>query len=340
MTSIATTQPGFLEYERTVGYTNMQGRGFYYPVGVAFGMDGKLYVLGRGHEGDTLGVRVTICDMDGGYDGNFASVGDEDGNYIWGAGIAVDSQGLVYVSDEYLQRISVYDAAGAFLSKWGAPGDAPGELDGPSGMAFDTNDDLYLVDHRNNRVQKFSKDGELILSFGSEGNGDAELNLPWGLTVAPAGDIYVADWRNDRVQRFDPDGGFIAAYGHSGDGAGEFYRPSGVDVDAEGYIYVADWGNQRVQVLDPHGAFVTALRGQATLSPWARDFFAANPDEATAREKSDLDPDPALFGPDQHVVSSHIEKLFWAPVSVKIDPEGRLLVVDRNRHRIQVYVRP
>ena len=37
--------------------------------------------------------------------------------------------------------------------------------------------------------------------------------------------------------------------------------------------------------------------------------------------------------------SYHTEKLFWAPVSVRLDGAGHAYVVDRNRHRIQVYRR-
>ena len=37
--------------------------------------------------------------------------------------------------------------------------------------------------------------------------------------------------------------------------------------------------------------------------------------------------------------SSHIEKLFWAPVSIKLDDSGRLYVTESNRHRIQIYRR-
>ena len=85
--------------------------------------------------------------------------------------------------------------------------------------------------------------------------------------------MYVADWRSDRIQRFSPDGEFLGKYGNPGHGDGEFCRPSSVAVDSEGYIYVADWGNQRVQVLDPLGDFVIKLRGEATLSEWARDFL-------------------------------------------------------------------
>ena len=123
----------------------------------------------------------------------------------------------------------------------------------------------------------------------------------------------------------------------SGDGDGQFYRPSAVAVDPAGYIYVADWGNERVQVLDPDGSFQVMLRGQATLSKWAEDFLAVNPDEKVTREMSNLIPElpPHLNTP--HLTSSQIEPYFWGPVSVKLDREGRLYVPETNRHRVQIY---
>ena len=36
---------------------------------------------------------------------------------------------------------------------------------------------------------------------------------------------------------------------------------------------------------------------------------------------------------------SHIEHLFWAPTSIKLDQEGRVYVTERNRHRVQVFRR-
>ena len=91
-------------------------------------------------------------------------------------------------------------------------------------------------------------------------------------------------------------------------------------VDERGYMYIADWGNERVQVLDPDGRFVQKLRGQATESKWAKIFLNINKEESAARQRADLEPDIDLFDPDDpHEESSHIEKLFWAPVSIKLD---------------------
>ena len=47
-------------------------------------------------------------------------------------------------------------------------------------------------------------------------------------------------------------------------------------VDRDGHIYVAGWENDRVQVLSSDGGFLLKLRGQATLSKWAEEFYQAN----------------------------------------------------------------
>jgi DNA-binding beta-propeller fold protein YncE len=164
------------------------------------------------------------------------------------------------------------------------------------------------------------------------------LNLPWGIATDRAGNVYIADWRNDRIQKFDPQGRYLASWGTPGEGPGEFRRPSGVAVDQEGNIYVADWGNERVQVLGPDGHWQATLRGEAGLSRWAESYFVANPDELEERQKADLEPELDLPSEDERrEESANIEKLFWGPVSVKVDDQGKLYVVESCRHRMQVY---
>ena len=329
----------FLEYFMTLGMTVMEGRGFYYPVDTAIGQDSRLYVVNRSLDNVARGVRVTMCDIDSEYYGNFGSFGNKDGQFEWPSGGAIDSRGRVYISDEQLHRISVFDHSGAFLSQWGAHGSGEGDLDTPSGIAFDDQDNLYVSDTYNHRIQKFTADGRFLLSFGSQGQGNGELNLPWGVTLDGNNNVYVADWGNDRIQKFSTQGDCLASYGASGIADGEFQRPSSVAVDGEGYIYVADWGNERVQVLDPQGGFVMKMRGEATLSKWAANFLSVNEEEGAARARANLDPKIEYFVDVPHEESSHIEKFFWSPVSVKLDRAGTLFVTESNRHRIQVYKR-
>lgn len=334
------TAAGVLEYVTTLGIIAMEGRGFEYPTDMVAASNGRLYVANRSRDFGERGVRVTVLDIESEYYGTFGHFGEAAGQLISPMCIAEDSRGRIYVSDDYTHRISVFQPNGDFAHAWGVYGSAPGELNGPSGIALDAADNLYVSDTHNNRVQKFTSDGEFISAFGSAGDGEGQLSMPWGAHIAPDGDVYIADWGNDRVQRFSADGEFVAAYGASGSAYGELLRPSGVAVDERGYIYVSDWGNERVQVLDDKGGFVQNLRGQATLSKWAANFLEINREEGQARAKANLE--QALDLPDAddpHTQSAYIERLFWAPMSVKLDSAGRLYVTEGNRHRIQVYRR-
>lgn len=325
-----------LDYVDTVGFVDDQGgRGFQLPTALALNSQGNIYVVSRSRPDATRCIRVSIVTLDHDYLGQFGGYGAGDGQFIWPTAIAFDSDDNIYLADEYTQRITIYDPQGSFRTRWQAPGSGDGQFDGPAGLAFDSKDNLYVVDSRNNRVQKLTRDGKFLASWGGPGAAEGQFNLPWGICVDGQDNVYVADWRNDRVQKFTPDGQFIASFGASGSGDGQFHRPSDVAVDDEGYIYVADWGNQRVQVLDSTGGFQMKLRGQGTLSPWAQEYLAANADEYTARQK--FVPTFQVDVDDPHEESARVEPYFWDPVSLTVDREGRLYVLETNRHRFQVY---
>lgn len=329
-----------LKYSHTIGIVAMEGRGFEYPTDAVPAKNGRMYVPNRSRDFGERGVRVTVLDLDSEYYGTFGYLGDGEGQLVSPTCAAESGEGLIYVADDFTHRISAFDYGGAFIRRWGTHGAAEGELSGPSGLAFDEHNDIYVADTHNSRIQKFTSSGDFLHGFGSMGTSEGQLRLPWGLTVAPNGDVYVADWGNDRIQRFSPEGEFVAAYGTAGREAGQFRRPSGVAVDDLGYMIVSDWGNERVQVLDAEGNPVQVLRGEATLSRWASDFMATNREEAAARATANMKPDlPDVYEGDPHTESAHVESLFWAPVSIKLDAAGRVYITEANRHRIQVYNR-
>ena len=221
------------------------------------------------------------------------------------------------------------------VSKWGVKGDSEGEFNGPAGIAVDSAGLVYVCDQRNHRIQKYTSEGKFLSQWGVRGSEPGEFNLPWGIGVDISDNVYVADWRNDRVQKFDSSGQYLETIGGSGEGS--LNRPSGVSVDRNGNIYVTDWGNERLQVFDSNGKAISSMRGEATLSDWAKDFFESNQDEMETREISNLNPDiPDHLNTPYHI-SSQTESYFWGPVSVRIDSNNRLYVVESNRHRIQIY---
>ncbi len=313
------------------------GAGFTSGNALAFSSDNLVYVLSRGGEAVTAvpwnrtarGARVTKFDVglqagDEEFIAEFGRNGDSRGELTWPAGLALDSRDRIYVTDEWLNRVNVFDSEGNLLWDWGTTGTGDGEFDGPSGIVCDKDDNLYIVDSRNHRVQKFSNDGRFLAKFGGPGSGDGQLNSPWGITLDREGFLYVVDHKNHRVQKFTPQGEYLAQFGSYGVGRGELNHPSDVAVDPDGDVYVCDWGNDRVQAFDPSGKFFTSFIGDARqLTKWAQMIVQTNP-EAVKRRRE--------------VKNFQAEWRLQMPRAVAFDaPNNRLLILDTQRSRIQIY---
>ena len=108
---------------------------------------------------------------------------------------------------------------------------------------------------------------------------------------------------------------------------GQFNRPSSVSVDSDGDIYVVDWQNNRVQVLSPDGRYVAQMRGDHVLSKWGRDKLLSNPDMIRQRALA--------IGND----GGSFDKSFGQAYAVKIDNQGRVVVLENFGGRIQVYAK-
>ena len=334
---VINSNKGNITYQRTIGMSVMEGKGFYYPADSAFGPEGRIYVLNRSLElaGRGRGMRVAVCDSSDNYHGEWGSFGDGPGQFMWPSAICVTSDGQVIIADEHLNKVMVFTSGGDFIEEWGTLGSGEGFLDTPSGLAVNEKNELFVSDTYNHRLQVFSTSGHFLRSFGqNEG-----LEMPWRLSLGPDENVYVADWGNDRICAYTQEGTFLRSFGDSGSGDGAFNKPCAVVSSKSGKVFVCDWGNERVQVFDQEGNFLELTLGESDLSPWAENFLTVNVEEGKARLKSNLDKTNIPFADptDRHEVSSHIEKFFWSPMSISIGPDGLLYVTESNRHRIQVF---
>ncbi len=316
-----------VQYSHAIGQLAQSGPGFNNPVDVAAASDGLLYVLNRSNmahaEMDFL--RVSILTIDEEYIGQFTSFGSDDGQLIWPTAIAVDRNVNVYVSDERRHDVQVFDRDGAFLHRWGALGTGPGQFNRPSGLAVDRDGNVLVVDSLNNRVQKFTPDGGCVQAWGETGSGPGQFNIPWGVAADRQGQVYVADWRNGRVQKFTSDGDYLASFGDC-DGEGRLDRPAGVGVDSVGNVYVTDYGQDRLQVFEPDGRPLATLLGDATMTKWAAEYVAADPEMSELREI--------------HAESVRAqERVFEGPIGIAVDEQDRIIIADCCKHRLQVYRR-
>jgi DNA-binding beta-propeller fold protein YncE len=124
------------------------------------------------------------------------------GTFSLPEGVAVDSEGDVYVTDTFNSRIEIFDADGQFVSTFGQNGDGAGDLQRPKGMAIDVDGHIWVVDAAQNRVKVFNKTGRLLIYFGGQGYFPGQFMGPWGIAIGPSNQVVVSETFPGRVQVF------------------------------------------------------------------------------------------------------------------------------------------
>ena len=185
----------------------------------------------------------------------FGTIGTQPGQFQKPHGIAIASDGSLYIADSNNHRIQHLDAQGNVLHVWGtfadiSKGPAPGStFYEPWGIAVGPDGSVFVADTWNHRIQKFSPEGEFITMWGYFGQGETPDAL-WGprdVVVGPDGKVYVSDTGNKRIVVFDSNGSSITEFGEPGLQPGQFDEPVGLALNSEGLLYVADTWNQRIQ---------------------------------------------------------------------------------------------
>ena len=91
------------------------------------------------------------------------------GDFAKPTGLAVDSDGNLYVCDTLNNRIEIFDADGTFIREYGKNGDAPGTFARPKGIAIDSDGHIWVADGVMDKVQVFNQQWQLLIAFGGHG---------------------------------------------------------------------------------------------------------------------------------------------------------------------------
>ncbi|HLO16186.1 MAG TPA: NHL repeat-containing protein, partial [Anaerolineales bacterium] len=176
------------------------------------------------------------------------------GTFLEPWGIAVDSQGSVYVADTWNHRIQKFDANGNFEREWGTFGqltDGPSYLWGPRGIAIGLDGRIYVTDTGNKRVVVFDENGKYLQQFGMEGEG--QLDEPVGIAAGNDGFVYVADTWNLRIAVFSADGKFVMQWPVQGWAGDSLDNKPYIALDSQGRVYITDPERYRVIVFSSSG---------------------------------------------------------------------------------------
>ncbi len=124
------------------------------------------------------------------------------GDFSKPTNVAVDKEGLVYVSDTLNDRIEIFDADGNFVRTFGKPGDGPGYFARPKGIAIDGDGHVWVADGVQERVQVFSPEGQLLIWMGGHGAYPGQFNALAGITIDRKNRVFTSEQYPGRVQMF------------------------------------------------------------------------------------------------------------------------------------------
>jgi sugar lactone lactonase YvrE len=203
---------------------------FKYAEGLAISGD-NLYVA------DTWNHRIVLYSLAGAWKASAS------GSLMGPRGVAVGSDGAVWVTDTGNNRVIKYDAELGNLQTIGTKGVEPGEFEGPVAIAVSPSGTVYITDTRNRRIQVLDKNGKYLSSW----------SLPWleksweaRLAVGQNGTVYVSHPDGAQVLSFDRSGAPARRWS-AGSSGEKFLMPVGLAIDRKREILeVMDVGSHKV----------------------------------------------------------------------------------------------
>jgi sugar lactone lactonase YvrE len=340
------------------------------PSGLAVDKAGNVYVAdtdnGTIRKITPSGAVTTLAgDHTVAFVGRFADGTGNEAQFSFPTGLAVDSEGNVYVVDSGNCAVRKITPFGLVTTLAGAPPQR-GSSDGtgsaarfsrPAGLALDAEGNIYVADQWNSVIRKITGAGQVTTLAGRAGHpgsadgtaSEAQFNNPAGVAVDSAGIVYVADYANSTIRKITPTGTVTTLAGRApqqGDADGtasdaRFHYPSGLAVDRAGNVYVADTFNGTIRKISAVGTVTTVsdVKGDAArfygphgvAVDGADNVYVADTLGSTIRKITPSGIVVTLAGSANQVGSadgSASAAMFNEPYGVAVDGEGNVYVAD------------
>ncbi len=176
---------------------------------------------------------------------------------LWGPrDIAIDANGLVYVSDTGNKRVRVYTSEGQWVRDIGSAGANLGNLNEPSGLAISADGRLFVADTWNRRISVFNTaDGTPLYTFNVRAWYEDLGNRPYLSVDSERSLLYVTDPDAGRVLVYDLEGNCVGSFGMLSEtpvGFNDFRVIGGIVATESGSVYVSDYQAGRVLRFEPN----------------------------------------------------------------------------------------
>ncbi len=254
-----------------------------------------------------------------GYTGD--SIPASDARFNQPSGVAVDGSGNIFVADTGNGRIrEIVQGTGEIITVAGTGirsynGDnilaTAANID-PQGLAIDALGNIFIADVQNNRIREIVKATGRIITVAGDGtagfNGDnlpatsTQLNWPTSIKFDDSGNLFFVDLLNSRERELvkaTDEIVTVAGNGISGYNGNDIPAVSAelndvqdVAVDNAGNVFIADYGNGRVREVVKDSGLIVQVAGTDALPSYPGAFITSP----------------------------------LAPISLALDPKGRLLI--------------
>lgn len=311
VSTIAGSTQGFVDGTGTMAQ-------FSRPNGITIDTGGTLYVAdNNNHRIRKITPQGVVSTLAGSTEG-FADGSGTTAQFTFPTGIAIDTDGTLYVTDTGNHKIRKITPQGVVSTLAGSSsGFADGQgsvaqFNRPYGIAIDTDNNLYIADSYNHKIRKITPEGVVsTLTGNTEGFADgtgtmAKFSYPLGITIDIDSNLYVTDYENHKIRKITPQGVVSTIAGSTlgfADGIGtiaQFSFPLGITIDTDSNLYVADTENHKIRKITPEGV-VSILAGST-------EGFA----DGTGTTAQ-----------------------FTYPYRITIDTGGTLYVADNSNHKIR-----
>jgi uncharacterized protein (TIGR03437 family) len=291
------------------------------PQGLALDAGGDLFIADTGNNVvRKVSAGGTITTVAGNGTAGFSGDGGEAtaAQLNGPAGVAVDSNGNVFISDTANERVRKVSANGVITTYAGNGSSPPAsmnpitvgdggpaisaELSTPLGLALDAAGNLYIADSQDNAIRKVATNG-IISTVGSGGSTQGNPNNPTSVAIDSSGNLFVTT-NGVSIQK--------SAQGT----AGEIIYVAGlaVTVDSSGNIFVSGECITGIDKVLPSGAD-NAIAGSCSLNT----EYAGDGGPALG----------AQFG-------SGVETAVVGPQGIAVDGAGNVYVADTGNNAIRV----
>ena len=264
----------------------------------------------------------------------FGSKGTAPGQLERPQGVAVDTEGNVWVSDRVRNRIIAFDKSGKFLREIGVGGTADGQIKDPRSLAVAPNGNIWVAEVGNKRLQQFTPTGTFVSKITK-----TEFSEPWGIAVSPDGKIWVADSGSQKVFQFKADGTYIQNRNTTqivpGGGV-----PYGIDTDAYGNAWIAMQSTNKVAEVDSNLNTIFSFGSQGS-GPGQLNLpnDVAVSDSGNILVTDDLNSRVQVFKPDgsflrQFGSAGAANSQFNQPRGIDVGPGNTAVIADASNSRV------